>query len=54
MPKAFLDCVKNGGRVITKKINKDKYIHICYDKNNKAHRGEVKEKRKKKTKLHQW
>ena len=41
MPKAFTDCVKNGGKVITKKLPKKKYMHICYDKNGKSHPGEV-------------
>ena len=46
MPKDFTDCVKNGGRVVTKQINDKKYIHICYDKNGKPHSGEVKTKEK--------
>jgi len=49
MPKAFTDCVKNGGKVITKVIDKKKgkYMHICYDKNGKANPGEVLTKKKK-------
>lgn len=45
MPKAFTDCVKNGGKVITKKLPKGKYMHICYDKEGNAYPGEVKEKK---------
>jgi hypothetical protein len=46
MPKGFNDCVKNGGRVVTKKLKGNKYLHICYDKEGKAHSGEVKTKKK--------
>lgn len=46
MPKAFTDCVKNGGKVITKKIKGGKYIKICYDKEGNAHPGEVKKSEK--------
>lgn len=52
MPKDFEKCVKEGGKVITKKINNKEYIHICYDKDGKAHRGEV--KKKKESKLKKW
>jgi hypothetical protein len=44
MPKEFIDCVKNGGKVITKKLSKNKYMHICYDKKGNAYPGEVKER----------
>ena len=40
MPEAFLKCVRDGGRVITKTLKGGKYIRICY-KNGKAHPGEV-------------
>lgn len=50
MPQDFENCVLNGGKVITKKISKDKYIHICYDKDGKAHSGEVKTKKTKSVK----
>ena len=46
MPKAFTDCVKNGGKVITKKLPKGKYMYICYDKKGKSHPGEVHTKQK--------
>lgn len=45
IPQDFTDCVKNGGRVVTKSLKKNKYIHICYDKNGKPHSGEVKTKK---------
>lgn len=32
MPKAFDDCVSGGGKVITKRVNKTKYIHVCFPK----------------------
>lgn len=32
MPKIFMDCIKNGGRVRTKRLNKEEYIKICYPK----------------------
>lgn len=41
IPKDFLDCVKNGGRVKTKKLKGDKYIRICYDKEGNSYAGEV-------------
>ena len=30
MPKQFLDCVKNGGKVRTKKLKGGKMIKICF------------------------
>lgn len=47
MPQDFTRCVSEGGKVITKKIGKDKFIHICYDKNGKSHSSEVHTKVKK-------
>lgn len=46
MPKDFTDCVKNGGKVRTKKLKNGKYIKICYDKNGNSYSGEVKKKKK--------
>jgi len=40
MPKPFEDCVKNGGRVRTKKLSGGRYIKICYI-NGKSYAGEV-------------
>ena len=45
MPADFLKCVEEGGRVITIKIGDDRYRHVCYDKNNKPHYGEIKKKK---------
>lgn len=48
MPKEFTNCVKNGGKVVTEKLGKGKYRHVCYDKNNKRFPGEVKTSKKSK------
>lgn len=45
MPKPFMDCVKSGGKVRTKKLSAYKYIHLCF-KNGKTFPGEVKTKKK--------
>jgi len=45
MPAAFLKCVKNGGKVRTKKLSGGRYIHICF-LNGKSYAGEVKTKGK--------
>jgi len=44
MPKEFTECVKNGGRVRTKKLSGNKYVHICF-LNGKSYLGEVKTKK---------
>ena len=43
MPEGFNKCQKEGGRIVTIKPpgRDDVYIHVCYDKDNKAHRGEI-------------
>jgi len=41
MPKAFENCVKNGGRVRTKSLSDGRYMHICF-LNGKSYAGEVK------------
>ena len=46
MPENFLRCVREGGRVRTKKINSKQFIHICWDKSGKSHSGEVKNYKK--------
>jgi len=46
MPEDFMNCVKNGGRVVTKNLKDDKYIKICYDKEGNSYSGEVKKKQK--------
>ena len=47
MPEDFDKCVAEGGRVRTIKVGKNKYMHVCYDKKNKSHAGEVKTKKEK-------
>jgi len=49
MPKEFTNCVKSGGKVVTKNLKNNKFIRICYDKNGNSFAGEVM-KRKKKSK----
>ena len=46
MPVDFEKCVKGGGRVRTKTLGKNKYMHICFDKSG-SHAGEVHIKSKK-------
>lgn len=46
MPKAFNECVKNGGKVRTKKLSNGKYMHVCY-LGGKSYAGHVKTKKKK-------
>lgn len=41
MPKAFDNCAKSGGRIITIKPNLETHIRICF-KENKSFRGKVK------------
>lgn len=45
MPADFDKCVSDGGRVITLDVNSKQYMHVCYDKAGKAHKGEVKTKK---------
>jgi len=45
MPEAFEKCVREGGRVRTKKLSGGRYIHICY-KDGKSHAGHVHKKKK--------
>lgn len=45
MPQAFDNCVKRGGKVITKRVNATQYIHICYI-GGKSFSGEVKNYKK--------
>jgi hypothetical protein len=44
MPKAFTECVKNGGRVRTKKLSGGRYMRVCF-LNGKSYAGEVKTKK---------
>ena len=45
MPAGFDRCVKNGGRVRTKKLSGGRYMHICF-LNGKSYAGEVKTAKK--------
>lgn len=48
MPKAFEDCVKQGGRVRTVKPNKGTHMPVCFPKGGgKSTAGEVKKTGKK-------
>lgn len=46
MPKAFLKCVADGGKVRTIKLSDNKYRHIC-TLGNKRYYGKIKTKKKK-------
>lgn len=47
MPAAFNACVSGGGKVITKRVNKTQYLHICYPKGGGSPvQGEVKNYKK--------
>lgn len=51
MPEKFMKCVKDGGRMFTVKISKDKFVHGCQPKGGgKAVYGEIKNKEKKEKK----
>jgi len=44
MPKGFDKCVRDGGRIRTKKISNKKFMYICY-KDGKSYPGYVKTKK---------
>jgi len=44
MPKDFDKCAASGGKVVTKKLKDDKYIHLCKTKSDKWTSGKVKQK----------
>lgn len=44
MPKEFDSCVRRGGKVRTKKLSKNRYMHICFI-GRKSYPGEVKTKK---------
>lgn len=46
MPEPFERCRRQGGRIRTKKLPNNKYIHICY-LGNQSYAGEVKTTKKK-------
>jgi len=45
MPKAFMECYRKGGRIRTKKLKGNKYMHICF-LGGKSYAGEVKKKKR--------
>lgn len=45
MPKGFNNCRSKGGKIITKRVNKEQYIHICY-LGDKSYPGEIKKYKK--------
>ena len=45
MPKDFTDCVKNGGKIVTKQLKGNRYLKICYDKNGNSYSGEIKRRK---------
>ena len=47
MPEAFNKCRKQGGKITTKKLPNNKYIHICWLR-GQSFSGEVKAKKSKK------
>ena len=51
MPKDFMDCTKNKGKVVTKQLKGNRYVLICYGKDGKSHTSEVKTKKKKTAKV---
>lgn len=46
MPADFTRCQSEGGKIITKELPNNKYIHLCKDKGGKWHQGEVRTKKK--------
>lgn len=48
MPKEFDECVREGGKVRTKKLKGGKYIHLCFEKDGESHAGEVKKRKPRK------
>jgi hypothetical protein len=45
MPKAFMNCIRSGGRVRTIKLGGGKYKHLCF-KGGKSYSGETKKRKK--------
>lgn len=45
MPKEFTDCQKNGGKIVTKSLPGNKYVHGCKGKDGKMVWGEIKERK---------
>jgi len=45
MPQGFSTCIKNGGRVRTKKLSKGRFMYLCFI-DGKSYPGEVHVKKK--------
>lgn len=46
MPKAFMNCVRSGGRVRRKKLSGGRYINLCF-RGGKSYAGEAKKAKRK-------
>ena len=46
-PQGFTNCVNTGGKVRTKQLKGNKYVHTCYGKDGKTYTGEVRTRKKK-------
>lgn len=46
MPASFNKCVKQDGKVVTKKLPKGRYKHLCKDSGGGWHAGETKIKKR--------
>lgn len=44
MPEGFERCRAAGGKIITKTLSGNRYMHLCKDKAGHWHKGEVKTK----------
>lgn len=44
MPADFDKCEREGGKIRTKTLPDNRYMHICIDKNGNTHAGEIKKK----------
>jgi len=49
MPKAFLECIRKGGKIRTMKIDESHYMHVCW-LNGKSYAGEIKKIKSKRRK----
>jgi hypothetical protein len=49
-PQNFVSCINSGGKVVTKQLKDNKFVHICYGKDGKSYTGEIKTRKKKKAK----
>lgn len=45
MPEDFNRCVRENGDVRTVRPKPGYYMHVCYDKKGRVHKGEIKKKK---------